>query len=85
MDRGIPTEAALAELRASDPPVQYLPENLYTVKPVLAISGEPVVQPPTWLGFMHEAPSLLIGEVTFGPAKPMRSVVGKRFGETATI
>ena len=24
MDRGIPTEAVLAEMRASDPPVQYL-------------------------------------------------------------
>jgi hypothetical protein len=24
MDRGIPTEAVLAEMRAADPPVQYL-------------------------------------------------------------
>ncbi len=27
MDRGVPTEAVLAEMRAADPPVQYLVGN----------------------------------------------------------
>src|ERR1700750_2787477 len=41
MDRGIPTEAVLAEMRGSDPPVQYLGGLAGTVPPVQYLVGTP--------------------------------------------